>query len=69
MAVEKYANFVFYFMLVWGNKTSALFVKSIFHLHNSNYPGKLKLWGDAPDTIAKENDFYLPVDCGVPLRL
>ncbi len=46
----------------WGNKTSALFSKTIFHLHNKKYPKKLRIWNDAPYIIDKYDDFYLPVD-------
>ena len=31
----------------WGEKTSALFAKSIFHLHNNEYPSELRIWNDA----------------------
>ncbi|MFA5596146.1 MAG: hypothetical protein WDA26_01095 [Pusillimonas sp.] len=46
----------------WGNKTAALFVKTIFHLHNGYYKSELKIWEDAPKKIEKSDDFYLPVD-------
>ncbi len=46
----------------WGKKTSALFTKSIFHLHNGQYDNELKIWNDAPKTIDENDDFYLPVD-------
>lgn len=46
----------------WGNKTSALFTKTIFHLHNGNYRGDLKIWDDTPQKIYDYDDFYLPVD-------
>ena len=46
----------------WGNKTAALFSKSIFHLHNGNYSDKLKFWGDVPKSISPNENFYLPVD-------
>jgi len=46
----------------WGDKTSALFTKSIFHLHNNEYPSELKIWNDVPSKINKNDDFYLPVD-------
>lgn len=45
----------------WGNKTAALLVKSIYHLHNGDYPPELRIWNDAPSTINLER-FYLPVD-------
>ena len=47
----------------WGPKTSALFVKSIFHLHNGqyNYPN-FKLWDDISMKINKDDQLYLPVD-------
>lgn len=46
----------------WGRKTAALFTKTIFHLHNGNYRGDLKIWLDIPNTIEESDDFYLPVD-------
>jgi hypothetical protein len=46
----------------WGKKTSALFVKTIFHLHNSEYSKDLKIWNDVPKTIEKSDEFFLPVD-------
>ena len=46
----------------WGEKTSALFAKSIFHLHNNEYPNELKIWSDAPTDLEKNDNFYLPVD-------
>ena len=46
----------------WGEKTSALFAKSIFHLHNNEYPNELKIWNDAPSDLEKNDNFYLPVD-------
>lgn len=46
----------------WGEKTSALFAKSIFHLHNNEYPNELKIWNDAPTDLEKNDNFYLPVD-------
>jgi len=46
----------------WGEKTSALFAKSIFHLHNNEYPYELKIWNDAPTDLGENDNFYLPVD-------
>lgn len=46
----------------WGKKTSALFSKSIYHLHNGQYSNKLKIWNDVPNTITTQDNFYLPVD-------
>lgn len=46
----------------WGEKTSALFAKSIFHLHNNEYPNELRIWNDAPTDLEKNDYFYLPVD-------
>lgn len=46
----------------WGKKTSALFVKTIFHLHNTEYSKELKIWNDAPKSIEKNDEFFLPVD-------
>ena len=46
----------------WGDKTSALFVKTIFHLHNNEYPKELKIWNDVPFEIDNNDELYLPVD-------
>jgi hypothetical protein len=46
----------------FGEKTSALFAKSIFHLHNGQYSDELRIWKDVPVGIEKKDDFYLPVD-------
>lgn len=46
----------------WGEKTSALFTKTIFHLHNYDYPRDLKIWSDAPPDLENDDVFYLPVD-------
>ncbi len=46
----------------WGEKTSALFVKSIFHLHNNKYDSSLKIWDDVPLTIENTDSLKLPVD-------
>ena len=46
----------------WGPKTSSLFVKTIFHLHNRRYDEELRLWDDAPSDILKDDCLYLPVD-------
>lgn len=46
----------------WGEKTSALFSKSIYHLHNNEYPKELKIWDDAPKELTENDLFYLPVD-------
>ena len=46
----------------WGEKTSALFTKVIFHLHNNDYPNELKIWSDAPTDLTNNDSFYLPVD-------
>lgn len=46
----------------WGAKTSALFVKCIFHLHNNEYPKELKIWKDIPSELERGDNLYLPVD-------
>lgn len=46
----------------WGNKTSALFTKTIFHLHNEDYPDFLKIWDDVPQKLEENDSFFLPVD-------
>lgn len=46
----------------WGNKTSALFSKTIYHLHNGHYTEKLKIWNDAPNVIDTKDNLFLPVD-------
>ncbi len=46
----------------WGDKTAALFTKSIYHLHNGQYANQLRIWDDVPNSIAGNDVFYLPVD-------
>ena len=46
----------------WGEKTSALFAKQIFQLHNGKYDKDLRIWPDALETISKDDCLYLPVD-------
>ncbi len=46
----------------WGSKTAALFVKTIYHLHNGNYNAKLKIWDDVPQIIGTTDKLFLPVD-------
>lgn len=46
----------------FGRKTAALFVKSIFHLHNGQYSDELRIWNDVPVGIEERDDFYLPAD-------
>lgn len=46
----------------WGVKTSALFVKNIYHMHSENYPEKLKIWNDVPQKFAENDTLFLPVD-------
>jgi hypothetical protein len=46
----------------WGLKTAALFTKCIYHLHNGQYSDHLRIWNDVPNSISKNDDFYLPVD-------
>lgn len=46
----------------WGNKTAALFTKTLYHLHNGNYRKDLKIWPDVPKNIAEDDDLFLPVD-------
>lgn len=46
----------------WGEKTSALLSKSIYHLHNGQYSDELKIWQDVPAVIEDDDHFYLPVD-------
>ncbi|WP_415327116.1 hypothetical protein [Chryseobacterium sp. MMS23-Vi53] len=45
----------------WGDKTSALFTKVIFHLHNKEYSDKLLIWNDVPQ-FSENDKFFLPVD-------
>ena len=45
-----------------GPKTSALFTKTVFHLHNNQYSQKLRIWDDAPNEIDVADELYLPVD-------
>ena len=46
----------------WGEKTSALFAKTIYHIHNNEYPKELKIWNDVPNRLNENDKFYLPVD-------
>jgi hypothetical protein len=46
----------------WGDKTSALFVKVIYHIHNGEYSNELKIWDDVPDFNENNDKLYLPVD-------
>jgi hypothetical protein len=46
----------------WGKKTAALFTKCVYHFHNGQYSGKLKIWNDVPSTISEQDQLYLPVD-------
>ena len=46
----------------WGNKTSALFTKTIYHLHNVKYEFQNSIWDDAPKLIDVNEKFFLPVD-------
>lgn len=46
----------------WGDKTSALFVKSIFHFHNGEYDSSLKVWDDVPSVLDENDSLKLPVD-------
>ena len=46
----------------WGDKTAALFVKSVYHAHNGNYDESFSFWCDAPKTIVKKDKLKLPVD-------
>ncbi|MFM2386362.1 MAG: hypothetical protein RL660_1119 [Bacteroidota bacterium] len=45
----------------WGNKTAALLVKAIYQCHNG-YAKHLQFWKDAPSSITKADELYLPVD-------
>lgn len=48
----------------WGEKTAALFVKSIYHMHHKDYnkTENLKIWSDTPEKIDDGDIFRLPVD-------
>lgn len=46
----------------WGNKTSALFTKTIYHIHSGSYDQSLRIWNDAPQRIDSNEKFFLPVD-------
>ncbi len=46
----------------WGDKTSALFIKAVFHLRNDDYCKNCKLWNDAPQSIDMNDRIFLPVD-------
>lgn len=44
----------------WGNKTAALFVKAIYHVHKGQYK-KYSFWNDVP-SLGKKDQLRLPVD-------
>jgi hypothetical protein len=44
----------------WGDKTAALFVKTIYHVHKGQYK-KYAFWKDVPE-LTKKDKLYLPVD-------
>ena len=46
----------------WGKKTSALFTKTIYHIHSGSYDQSLRIWNDAPQQIDSSKKFFLPVD-------
>ena len=48
--------------LGWGNKTSALFTKTIYHLHNGKYGLQNSIWDFAPKSIGKNEKKFPPVD-------
>lgn len=45
----------------WGEKTSALFVKHVYLIHQNKKKDTLKFWDDAPK-LSKKDTHYLPVD-------
>ena len=45
----------------WGEKTSALLVKTIYHLHNGEYPRELRIWNDVPD-LEGNDELFIPAD-------
>lgn len=45
----------------WGKKTSALFTKVIFNIHNNDAFKEFKLWDDTPYNLDGDK-LYLPVD-------
>jgi hypothetical protein len=46
----------------WGNKTSALFLKSVFCMHNGISENSLEFWQDTPRKIDKNDRLFIPVD-------
>lgn len=46
----------------WGDKTSALFVKVIYHIHNGQYDEELRIWDSVPNFNEDNDNLYLPVD-------
>jgi len=46
----------------WGDKTSALFVKVVYHIHNGEYDKDLKIWNTIPIFNDTNDHLYLPVD-------
>lgn len=64
---DEKANFIGLFNAIksqpsWGDKTSALFVKSIYHLHCEDYGFNLKIWDDVPESLSENDRLFLPVD-------
>lgn len=45
----------------WGEKTSALFVKNVYQIHNFPIYKKYRFWKDSP-ALMEEDRLYLPVD-------
>jgi|GEM_PF-361802 len=45
----------------WGNKTAALFAKSIYQIHNDSDNADFKFWSDVPPLVDVDR-MWLPVD-------
>lgn len=45
----------------WGDKTSALFAKAVYHTH-VGYARELQFWNDAPLELSHDDELFLPVD-------
>lgn len=45
----------------WGPKTSALFVRNVYQIHQLNKDGEFRFWDDTP-RLLKPDELYVPVD-------
>jgi hypothetical protein len=45
----------------WGEKTSALFTKTIYQIHFCDFYNEFKIWEDTPQ-LSDNDELFLPVD-------